>query len=108
MDTRCILTPHIIACEIAMVMNQQRPGIVRQGDADVRVEFMPRVDDDDWYLSVGIGEANFKSGPFPRDEMFLAIDEFSERFVHPLVEIILGEYYLAKLDAFDTLYVAKN
>lgn len=107
MSHATLLTPHIIACEIAMVMNGKRPGVVRQGDKDVKVQIVPNIDGG-LYLEAQARGIAITQGPITTSALAMKLDPFSERYVHPMVEAFLNELDAHALASFDVARAAKH
>jgi hypothetical protein len=107
-EQRCLLTPRIIACEIAMVLNQQRPGVVGEDDTDVKVEFVADINSDGLYLQAEAHGVGLKQGPMRSSDLAMKLDPFSERFVRPIVAAFLNEFDKAALASFNVHGAARN
>nr|WKF58812.1 hypothetical protein HUO10_003313 [Paraburkholderia busanensis] len=102
-----LLTPYIIACEIAMVMNQQRPGAVKQLDKDVKVQIVPDIDGG-LYIHATARGIRIEQGPMKTAELAMDLDPFSERYVQPVVAAFLDEFDRSDLASFDQARAAKH
>lgn len=109
MNEQCtLLTSRIIACEIAMVLNQQRPGIVREYDTDVKVELVADINSSGLYLQAEARGVGVRQGPMRSSDLAMKLDPFSERFVQPIVAAFLNEFDKAALASFNVNGAARN
>lgn len=107
-EQRTLLTPRIIACEIAMVLNQHRPGVVREYDADVNVDLVADVVSGDLYLCAEARGVGLRQGPMRSSDLAMKLDPFSERFVQPIVAAFLSEFDKAALASNDASVAPRN
>lgn len=105
-EQRCLLTPHIIACEIAMVMNRERPGIVR--DVDVTVGFPYDAKTDSTALQAVSKGVIVEVENFRTQDLAMDLDPFSERFVEPIVAQFLYAFDSVALQSFNAATAERN